>query len=252
MENSLIKATGLSKSFHQQKVVDGVNLSLKPGEIMTVIGPNGSGKTTLIKLLLGLEQPDSGTVTRRENLRVGYVPQKIHMQRVLPVTAEWFLQLSCHPAAGRGPDAAIRRHDKLEEIVSELGITDCLHKSIHALSGGEMQRLLLARALLVHPELLVLDEPAQGVDVTGQAELYALIARISRARGSAVVMVSHDLHLVMSATDHVICLNHHVCCEGHPHSVQDDPAFVALFGKRVAHELAIYTHHHDHNHDHHH
>jgi zinc transport system ATP-binding protein len=239
METSLIKAEALSKTYHQQRVVDGVNLSLRSGEIMTVIGPNGSGKTTLIKLLLGLETPDSGTITRKPGLRVGYVPQKLHMQRVLPVTAEWFLKLS-------------QQGDDLCNVVEELGVSDLLHKSIHTLSGGEMQRLSLARALLVHPELLVLDEPAQGVDVTGQAELYALIAKISRARGAGVLMVSHDLHLVMSATDHVICLNHHICCEGHPHSVQGDPAFASLFGNRVASELAIYTHHHDHNHDHHH
>lgn len=239
MADILIKAESLSKSFHGQKVVDGVSLSLKAGEIMTVIGPNGSGKTTLIKLLLGLESPDGGALTRKPNLRVGYVPQKLQLPRVLPVTAEWFLRLSQHDG-------------NLESIAAELGIGDCLGKSIHALSGGQMQRLLLARALLVQPELLVLDEPAQGVDVTGQAELYALIARISRERGAGVLMVSHDLHLVMSATDHVICLNHHICCEGHPHSVQGDPAFTELFGKRVAHELAIYTHHHDHNHDHHH
>ncbi len=238
MNDSLINAQSLSKSFHGQKVVDGVNLSLKPGEIMTVIGPNGSGKTTLIKLLLGLETPDSGSISKKPGLRVGYVPQKLVIQKVLPVTAAWFLHLS-------------QNSDELDNIVRELGIAECMNKSIHALSGGEMQRLLLARALLVHPELLVLDEPAQGVDVTGQAELYALIARISRSRGSAVLMVSHDLHLVMSATDHVICLNHHVCCEGHPHSVQDDPAFSALFGKHVAEGLAVYTHHHDHQHDHH-
>ncbi len=237
MSTSLIKAQSLSKSFHGQKVVDDVNLSLGAGEIMTIIGPNGSGKTTLIKLLLGLEQADSGTITRKENLRIGYVPQKLQLQKVLPITAEWFLRLS---QQGSG----------LHQIVEELGISDCLHQSIHTLSGGEMQRLLLARALLVHPELLVLDEPAQGVDVTGQAELYALIARISRARGASVLMVSHDLHLVMSATDHVICLNHHICCEGHPHSVQGDPAFTELFGARVAQGLAVYTHHHDHDHHH--
>jgi len=237
MEPILIKAHSLSKSFHGQRVVDGVSLSLEPGKIMTVIGPNGSGKTTLIKLLLGLEKPDSGSVTRSQNLRIGYVPQKLQLQRALPVTAEWFLNLS-------------QQGEDFHNITSELGISNLLHKSIHTLSGGEMQRLLLARALLSHPELLVLDEPAQGVDVTGQAELYALIARIARARGAAVLMVSHDLHLVMSATDHVICLNHHICCEGHPHSVQDDPAFTQLFGKNTAHELAIYTHHHDHHHDH--
>jgi zinc transport system ATP-binding protein len=237
MNHDLLTASHLSKSYHGQKVVENVSLSLKKGEIITVIGPNGSGKTTLIKLLLGLEKPDGGLLTRKRNLRIGYVPQKLQLPRVLPVTAEWFLRLS-------------DRQDELHAIAAELSITALLGKSIHTLSGGEMQRLLIARALLVHPDLLVLDEPAQGVDVTGQAELYALIARISRARGSAVLMVSHDLHLVMSATDHVICLNHHICCEGHPHSVQGDPAFANLFGNQVARELAVYTHHHDHTHAH--
>lgn len=237
MSNILIKATELSKSFHGQPVVEKVSLTLKAGEIMTLIGPNASGKTTLIKMLLGLETPDSGTVERRKNLRIGYVPQKLVLPRVLPMTVEWFLNLS-------------QKSNDLLDIAKELGIIGCLNQSIHTLSGGQLQRALIARALLVHPELLVLDEPAQGVDVLGQAELYSMIADISRKRGASVLMVSHDLHLVMSATDHVICLNHHICCEGHPHSVQDDPAFTHLFGKRVAGELAVYTHHHDHTHDH--
>lgn len=206
-------------------------------KIVTIIGPNGSGKTTLLKLLLGLETADQGTVNRKPGLKVGYVPQQVVIDPILPVTVEWFLCLS----AGKNAH-------ELAKLAQETGITHTLKQSIHSVSGGEMQRVLLARALLCRPELLVLDEPAQGVDVTGQALLYDLIASINRSHGCAVLMVSHDLHMVMSATDHVICLNHHVCCSGHPHSVRDDPAFASLFGKHVAESLAIYTHHHDHTH----
>lgn len=205
---------------------------------MTIIGPNGSGKTTLIRLLLGLEAPDSGSITRKPQLAIGYVPQKLAINRVLPLDVAYFLRLS-----DNNP-----KDEMVEKIALDVGIYHCLYQNIHSLSGGEMQRVLLARALLSNPELLVLDEPAQGVDVTGQAELYALIARISREKKMAVLMVSHDLHLVMSATDQVICLNHHVCCSGHPHAVRDDPEFAALFGKNVADSLAVYTHHHDHSH----
>jgi len=236
--NSLIKASDISKSFSNHRVVDAVSLEIFPERIVTIIGPNGSGKTTLVKLLLGLETPDSGEITRKKNLRIGYVPQSLAINRTIPMDVAWFLRLSDQHAS---PDA-------LERVALEVGIYNNLYQSIHTLSGGEMQRVLLARALLCQPELLVLDEPAQGVDVTGQAELYALIARISRESRMAVLMVSHDLHLVMSATDHVICLNHHVCCSGHPHSVQGDPAFAYLFGQHVAESLAVYTHNHDHTH----
>lgn len=244
MENSnlsqsqlLLGAEGLHKSYGGQHVIVNVGVNLHPRNIVTIIGPNGSGKTTLLKLLLGLETPDSGKVWRMPGLKVGYVPQRVAIDPILPLTVEWFLKLS------------LRGNPKLLPLLAEeTGIAHTLSKPLQAVSGGELQRILLARALLCDPQLLVLDEPAQGVDVTGQAQLYELIARISRTHHCAVLMVSHDLHLVMSATDHVICLNHHVCCSGHPHSVQGDPAFVALFGKQAADSLAIYTHHHDHTH----
>jgi len=218
-------------------VLVNVSVNIAPRKIVTVIGPNGSGKTTLLRLLLGLEKPDSGTILRKTGLKIGYVPQKLFIDPILPVTVEWFLNL-----------CAKSNRTTLQNIASEVGITSLLHTRMQSLSGGELQRVLLARALLSDPELLVLDEPAQGVDVTGQAMLYDLIANVSKQHGASVLMVSHDLHLVMSATDHVICLNHHICCSGHPHSVRDDPAFATLFGKHVADSLAVYTHHHDHNH----
>ena len=233
----LITAAGLEKSYGRVHALANVSLNISPRNIVTVIGPNGSGKTTLLKLLLGLESPDGGTVTRKPGLKVGYVPQRLAIDPILPVTVEWFLGLSA-----RGGRLS------LKAAAGETGISHLLSARMQSLSGGELQRVLLARALLCDPELLVLDEPAQGVDVTGQAMLYDLIAGLSKTHGAAVLMVSHDLHLVMSATDHVICLNHHICCSGHPHSVQGDPAFSALFGQHVADSLAVYTHHHDHDH----
>lgn len=240
MTDILLEAKGLHKRYGAQHVIDDVSLRLRPREILTIIGPNGSGKTTLIRLLLGLETPDSGTVERRAGLSVGYMPQRVRIDPVLPLSVRAFLML--HPHRHR-PDART-----LEMVSREAGIAHVLEAPIQDISGGEWQRLLLARALLCEPELLVLDEPVQGVDVTGQAQLYELITRVSRQRSLAVLMVSHDLHLVMSATDEVICLNHHVCCAGHPHAVKSDPAFVALFGERVAESLAVYTHHHTHTH----
>ncbi len=237
MSNSelLISAQAVSKSFGRTQAIANVSLTLHPGNIVTVIGPNGSGKTTLLKLLLGLEAPDSGTITRKPGLKIGYMPQRLHIDPILPVTVEWFLKLSANGA-------------DILPLANETGIVRLLSASLQSVSGGEMQRVMLARALLSKPELLVLDEPAQGVDVTGQAELYDLITRIAKKYGSAVLMVSHDLHLVMSATNDVICLNRHICCSGHPHSVRGDPAFAELFGSHVAESLAVYTHHHDHEH----
>jgi zinc transport system ATP-binding protein len=235
--DSLIAAESLTKSYGKNAILQNVSVILPPRNIVTIIGPNGSGKTTLLKLLLGLDSPDTGTVWRKPGLRVGYVPQKLHIDPILPVTVEWFLRLSAQTRP-------------IEALAEETGITPLLKQRLQSVSGGEMQRILIARALLSDPELLVLDEPAQGVDVNGQAALYDLIARISRQHHCAVLMVSHDLHLVMSSTDHVICLNHHICCSGHPHSVQGDPAFASLFGEHVAASLAVYTHHHDHEHDH--
>jgi zinc transport system ATP-binding protein len=231
----LLAANGLTKSFDQAQVISNVSLSLTRGNIVTVIGPNGSGKTTLLKLLLGLETPDSGTITRAPGLKIGYMPQKLAIDPILPVTVEWFLGLSANGTP-------------ITPLAEETGITNLLKARLQSLSGGELQRVLLTRALLCNPDLLVLDEPAQGVDVNGQATFYDLISQVSKRHNTSVLMVSHDLHLVMSSTDHVICLNHHICCSGHPHSVQGDPAFTELFGSHVAQSLAVYTHHHDHDH----
>jgi len=233
----LINAHAIGKSYGETRVLENVSLNLRSGNILTIIGPNGSGKTTLLKLLLGLESPDNGAISRKPGLKIGYMPQRLSIDPILPVTVEWFLALS-----------AVGNKGKIQVLAEETGIAHCLNRRLQSISGGEFQRVLLTRALLCDPDILVLDEPAQGVDVNGQATFYDLITHVSKKHGLSVLMVSHDLHMVMSSTNEVLCLNHHICCSGHPHSVRDDPAFIELFGKHVAESLAVYTHHHDHDH----
>ena len=233
----LIEAKGITVRRGEVPVLDHVDIALQTGEIVCVIGPNGSGKTTLLRALLGLIPVQDGTVTRRPGLRIGYMPQRLAIDPTLPITLDRFLGLS------RSGTTAARR-----QAMQDTGIAHLAARPMQGLSGGETQRALLARALLNEPDLLMLDEPAQGVDVTGQVELYELIGRIRRERGCGVLMVSHDLHLVMAATDRVICLNGHICCTGHPEDVSRDPAYLSLFGLRAAQALAVYQHHHDHHH----
>jgi zinc transport system ATP-binding protein len=237
MSDTLIRLDGVAVSFNGQSVLDDVQLSVQPGEIVTLIGPNGAGKTTLVRVVLGLLQPERGSVRRTPRLRIGYMPQKLHVDATLPLSVLRFLRLV--PGVDRKRALA---------ALAEVGAEQVIDSPLQSISGGEMQRVLLARALLREPQLLVLDEPVQGVDVAGQAELYRLISRLRERHGCGVLMVSHDLHLVMSATDQVVCLNRHVCCSGHPEQVSGDPAFIELFGQD-AKSLAVYHHHHDHDHD---
>lgn len=234
----LIAASSISKSFGERLVLDKVSLNVEEGKIVTLIGPNGAGKTTLVRIILGLMSPDSGGVTRKPNLKIGYMPQKLVIDPTMPMAVDRFLQLSGNSEQGF-----------IEETLEQLHISHLLRSPMASVSGGEMQRVLLARAMLRQPQLLVLDEPAQGVDVSGQAELYGLIGEIRDRQGCGVIMISHDLHLVMSSTDEVVCLNHHVCCHGEPEQVSNDPAFLDLFGASTADSLAVYTHNHNHEHD---
>jgi len=233
----LIEGSGISLVRGKRQVLDGVDLAVAPGEIVTLIGPNGAGKTTLVRILLGLVQPDGGKVQRRPDLRIGYLPQRLAIDPTLPLTVERFLTLA-DPGA---------RH-RLDALLEEVGALRTRRQQLGELSGGELQRVLLARALCRNPELLVLDEPVQGVDFSGQIELFQLIGRIRDARGCGVLVISHDLHLVMSATDRVLCLNQHLCCSGAPEAVSRHPEYLRLFGPCAAAELAVYTHHHDHRH----
>jgi len=232
----LIEARAISLSLSGRKVLDAVNLSVHAGEILAMIGPNGAGKTTLVRVILGLLKPDSGQCFSAPNLRIGYMPQRIVVDSVLPLTVERFLTLS-HRAT----------EQELCQVLDEVGIERLLKSPVQNISGGEMQRVMLARALLRKPDLLVLDEPVQGVDVTGQAELFDLIARIRDRHGCGILMVSHDLHLVMAKANRVLCLNQHVCCSGHPEVVSSDPSYLELFGLQPS--VALYTHNHDHRHD---
>lgn len=234
----LVEATGLCKFYGTREVLHEVNLTIRANEIVTLVGPNGAGKTTLLKILLGLESPQHGSVALAPGLRIGYVPQSFTPQPSMPLTARAFLELYAPHA-----------QERIATLCGNLDISEILDSQLHTLSGGEQRRLLLVRALLHQPQLLVLDEPTQGVDIAGQGELYRLLKRLSAEMNFAVLMVSHDLHVVMAATQRVICLNHHICCEGAPSQVGNDPAFKTLFGDELARQVALYHHHHDHKHD---
>lgn len=237
MNNALIALQKLTVAFDKQVVVDQVDLNLYRGDIITIIGPNGAGKTTLIKAILGIQKPTSGSINRCRGLSVGYVPQHLTLEPTLPLSVRRFMLLSGKPL------------DSCLDALARTGVGHLADASVHHLSGGEKQRLLLARALARHPDLLVLDEPAQGVDINGQAALYDLIRDLRNELSCGVLMVSHDLHLVMAATDKVICLNQHICCSGYPADISHDPAFIETFGRPVAESLAVYHHHHNHSHD---
>lgn len=234
----LVEARGVSVRFGRRRVLDAVDLAVHAGEIVTLIGLNGAGKSTLVRVLLGIVRPGRGEVRRAPGLRIGYAPQHVHRDPVLPMTVRRFLTL-----------AAPAPPERLAALLDEVGAAAILDHPLASISGGELHRVLLARALLREPELLVLDEPLAGVDVTSQSALYRLIATIRDRHGCGVLLVSHDLHLVMAATDTVVCINRHVCCTGHPRTVARDPAFVSLFGPHVASALAVYRHSHDHHHD---
>jgi zinc transport system ATP-binding protein len=239
---ALIEARGLGITLGGHRVLTGVDLAVAAGEIVTIVGPNGSGKSTLLRLLIGAERPDEGRVVRAPGLRIGYVPQKLAVDRTLPITVAGFLAL-----AGGGPAerAAVLEH---------VGIAGLGQRQLAALSGGQFQRALLAQAVLRRPGLLVLDEAAQGLDQAGEARFYRLIEQLRTELGCGVLMVSHDLHVVMAASDRVICLNGHVCCEGTPTVVSAAPEYRALFGQGTQGALALYRHQHDHEHagEHHH
>ena len=239
MISPLLEVADLGLVIGQRLLLEKINFKIAQGEILTVIGPNGAGKTTLLRVALGLIRPTSGTVNMKPSLTIGYMPQRLHLDPTFPLTVKRLLSLACN-----------NDMDKVLPLLDEVGATHVLDSQMQNLSGGEMQRVLLARALVREPDLLVLDEPVQGVDVHGQVDLYQLISRIRDQRGCAVLMVSHDLHLVMAATDRVLCLNQHVCCSGTPESVTNDPAFLELFGSAAVQSMAVYVHDQNHHHDH--
>ncbi len=231
----LAEVRNVEVTLRGRRILEQIDLVIHRGEIVTLIGPNGAGKSTLVRVLLGLMEPDEGTVWLRPGLRIGYMPQKLTIDPVLPLTVRRFLTL-----------AKRCEESRLHQVLDRVGVAYLLDTPIQHASGGELQRILLARALLRDPDLLVLDEPVQGVDITGQLELYRLIGEIREQLDCGILLVSHDLHLVMATTDRVLCLNRHLCCSGAPEDVSSDPAYLALFGAVPG--LAPYTHRHDHHH----
>lgn len=235
---ALISARGLTMRRGGRTILQDIDIDLTQGEIVTLIGPNGAGKTSLVRMLLGLDRPDAGRVVRRGDLVIGYAPQRFDIDSALPMTVERFLRL--------GIDADRRA---VADVLAEVGASRVIDNQLVSLSGGEAQRVVIARALLRRPNLLVLDEPVRGVDYAGEAELYTLIGKLRTLRGFGVLLVSHDLHVVMAASDRVVCLNRHVCCSGVPTTVARHPEYVRLFGADAARAFALYEHHHDHAHD---
>lgn len=232
----MVRATGLGLCYGSKEVLSGIDLSLNQGQILTLIGPNGAGKSSLVRLVLGLVQPTQGKLWVKPGIRIGYMPQRLRLDANLPLSVRCFLGLATDDAAA------------IEQSAAELGISHLLGRQMTALSGGETQRVLLARALVRRPELLVLDEPVQGVDVSGQVELYNFITQVRDRLGCAVLMISHDLHLVMAATDLVLCINQHLCCSGHPEAISQHPAFLRLLGpSALGKGLAVYSHEHRRN-----
>ena len=234
----LIEVQNLNVAYGKNKVLDDVNLTLSKNEIVTIVGPNGSGKTTLFKAIIGSIPIRSGKVVIKQNLKIGYVPQVLNIDRSLPLTVGRFLKL------------ANKRNDQgFLRALQVLDSDDLLSSQISNLSAGQLQRVLLGHALMNEPDILLLDEATRGLDQPGSAAFYKKIEEIRDTTGCAILMISHDLHVVMSASNRVICLNGHVCCQGEPNSVASSPEYKALFGSKIDGTLALYQHDHNHSHD---
>ncbi len=219
-------------------LVRGISLEINQGQIVTLIGPNGSGKTTTAKMILNILNTDEGLVTGNAN-KMAYVPQKINIDWTMPLRVIDFMKITSN-----------LNNTQINESLTMTGVDKLLYNQIHSLSGGEFQRVLIARAIAKKPDLLVLDEPVQGVDFNGEIALYNLIKEISVNLNCGILLISHDMHFVMSTTDHVICLNGHICCSGSPSNVVKNPEYIKLFGEHNSETLSYYQHQHDHSHNH--
>jgi len=235
---SLITVEQLSVSYGAHRALHDVNLVVEPNEIVTIVGPNGSGKTTLLRAIVGAIPATRGSVVKKPGLRIGYVPQRLHVDPTFPITVARFIDLP------RGVDK-----NTVNASLERAGVPDIASRQMSRLSGGQLQRVLLARALAGSPDLLLLDEPTQGLDQPASAAFYRLIEDVRRETGCSILMISHELHVVMAASDRVICLNGHVCCQGSPDIVSSAPEYRALFGSGTGGALALYRHEHDHTHD---
>jgi zinc transport system ATP-binding protein len=236
----LLSANNIHVTKGQQKILTDISLNIPTHDFLTIIGPNGAGKSMLLKCLMGFYKPDFGKIIKKDMLKIGYVPQKIYCDAIFPLNVLDFLKLNKTTTISN-----------LEKTIDETHIQSFLKRPLHVLSGGQLQRVLLARSLLDNPELLILDEPAQNLDISGQLVFYKLLDKIYSERKLAVIMVSHDLHMVMASSRRVICLFHHICCTGTPNMITKDPEFIALFGQDMAKMMGIYQHTHNHrcNHD---
>ena len=235
-KKTLLQVEKAGLSINSKILVEGVSFEVREGEIVTLIGPNGSGKSTTAKIALGIHKNITGDVKKFTN-KIGYVPQKISIDWTLPIRVIDFMFLTKD-----------LNNEQISDALNLTGVEHLKQKSLNNLSGGEFQRVLIARAIAKNPELLVLDEPVQGVDFKGEVAIYELIKKISEDLSCGILLISHDLHMVMSATDHVICLNGHVCCSGKPHIVAQDEKYKELFGDRASKVLTLYEHKHDHTH----
>ena len=238
MADILLKAENVTLKRANKVILDDISLEIKEKDFITIVGPNGAGKSMLLKTLIGIFKPTKGNISRKDKLKIGYVPQRLSVDMTIPMTVEYFLSLN--------KKIACCYYDIL---VSDLGLEKLFDTQLHVLSGGEMQRVLLARALLDEPDILILDEPAQNLDVMGQTFFYKYIEKFYALHDIAIIMVSHDLHLVMSCTKNVICLYGHICCTGSPEKVSQDPNFIKIFGSDLSKMISFYHHHHDHSHD---
>lgn len=236
---SLITVKNLAVAYGANMVLRNVSMALNPGEIVTIVGPNGSGKTSLFRAIIGAAEPAKGEIILKPGLKIGYVPQRLHVDPTLPITVDRFMRLTEQVSKAR-----------IKAALDVAGVSGISHHQLTQLSGGQFQRVLLARALINTPDVLLLDEATQGLDQPGSAAFYRQIERVCRETGCAILMISHELHVVMSASDRVICLNGHVCCEGAPATVASAPEYRALFGTGTGGALALYQHDHDHDHEH--
>lgn len=230
-----LQVKNLTIAYKGIPIVDDVSFTIKPNEIVTLIGPNGGGKSTLARALVGITSYQKGTIKKAAKIRIGYVPQNVSLNPLIPMTAKQFLHLS-----------PFYNHQLKQDLLSHLRLAEIENYQFAALSGGEKQRVLLARALLNSPQLLILDEPAQGLDVDGQIWLYELVRNYAKENHCAVLLISHNLHLVMSSTDRVLCMQNHICCSGNPQEISVHPTYQKLFGAKIAAHFAIYKHNHSH------
>ena len=235
--NSLIKLENAGVYRSSKWLVRGISFEINKGQIVTLIGPNGSGKTTTAKMILNILDTDEGMATSNTS-KMAYVPQKINIDWTMPLRVIDFMKITNN-----------LNNTQITDSLTMTGVDKLLYNQIHSLSGGEFQRVLIARAIAKKPDLLVLDEPVQGVDFNGEIALYNLIKKISSTLNCGILLISHDMHFVMSTTDHVICLNGHICCSGNPSSVVKNPEYIKLFGEHNSETLSYYQHQHDHSHN---